>query len=374
MTPRVAIACSGLGHIRRGNETWAATVAHALHHAGTTVTLLGGGPDIRTACPFVRLKNLPRETPITRAWLSWHHRYLLEQRTFARSLIRWLREHPHDIVHAADPALAWILQRTTVTHGARVIYKDGLLLGPPWCSKFDHVQVLAPYYLEQAQAAGLNTRGWHVIPHLVDPARFQPTPGPTATRAALFPNHLPADAFVVLAVGDFSPSSNKRLDWIVSDIARLPSASNVHLVLAGQASPADLAAFETRARSPLSTHVTFAPNVPDDEMPRLYACADAFAHAALREPFGIVFLEALASGLPVVAHHFPVTRWIIDDGGTTVDAESPGAMASVLADWQRDPAARRAVGQRARARATTTFAPEKIVPLYQSLYQTVRSS
>ena len=374
MTPRVAIGCSGLGHIRRGNETWAATVADALHHAGTHVTLLGGGPDVRTVCPFVRLKNLPRETPITRAWLSWHHRYLLEQRTFARSLIRWLREHPHDIVHVADPALAWILQRSTTTHGARVIYKDGLLLGPPWCSKFDHVQVLAPHYLEQAQAAGLNTRGWHVIPHLVDPTRFQPTANPADARAALFPNHFPADAFVVLAVGDFSPESNKRLDWIVSEIARLPAAANIHLLLAGQASRADLTAFEARARSALGDRVTFAANFPADEMPPLYSCADAFAHAALREPFGIVFLEALASGLPVVAHQFPVTRWIIGDGGTTVDAESPGTIAAILAEWRRAPAARHTLGQRARARATTTFAPEKIVPLYQSLYQTVLNS
>ena len=373
MTPRVAIACSGLGHIRRGNETWAATVAHALHHAGTAVTLLGGGPDVRIACPFVRLKNLPRETPITRAWLSWHHRYLLEQRTFARSLIRWLREHPHDIVHAADPALAWILQRSTATHGARVIYKDGLLLGPPWCSKFDHVQVLAPYYLEQAQAAGLNTRGWHVIPHLVDPNRFEPTSYPEFARAAMFPNRFPADAFVVLAVGDFSPQSNKRLDWIVSEVARLPAAANVHLLLGGQASRADETAFAARARAALGERATVACNWPAYQMPHLYACADAFAHAALREPFGIVFLEALASRLPVVAHQFPVTRWIIGDGGTTVDTESPGAIAAVLADWQRDPAARRTLAQRARARATT-FAPEKIVPLYQSLYQSVRSS
>ena len=373
MSARVAIACSGLGHVRRGNETWAATVADALHRAGTTVTLLGGGPHATSAAPFVRLKNLPRETPITRGWLSWHHRYLLEQRTFARSLTRWLREHPHEIIHLADPALAWILQRHAASLRVRVIYKDGLLLGPDWCRKFAHVQILAPFYLESAQAAGCDTRGWHVIPHLVDPARFQPATDfvRAAAREKFFGNRISRDTFVILAVGDFSPQSNKRLDWIIREIAQLPDPHSVHLVLAGQASATDLSAFETRARAALGERVTLLPNLAATEMPNVYGCADAFAHAALREPFGIVFLEALASGLPVVAHHFPVTRWIIGDGGLTVDAESPGTIAAALDHWRRDPAARRAIGERARARAVSAFAPEKIVPLYQNLYAAV---
>jgi glycosyltransferase involved in cell wall biosynthesis len=363
MKPRVAIACSGLGHVRRGNETWVASVADALHAAGTQVTLLGGGDDVRVACPFVRLQNFPRESLLMRAWLTWHQRYLIEQRTFARSLVRWLREHPHDIVHLADPALAWIVQRSARSLGVRVIYKDGLLLGPPWCAKFDFVQVLAPFYLEQAKAEGANTRGWFVLPHLVDAEKFKPDyAARTASR----------DAFVVLAVGDFSSNSNKRLAWIVSEVARLNGAPNVHLVLAGQAAGNQTEAFESAARAVLGEgRVTILANQPASAMPAIYAGADAFAHAALREPFGIVFLEAMASGPPVVAHTFPVTRWIVGDGGECVDAESPGAMAHVLDAWRRDRALARSVGDRARARARSEFGPAKIVPLYQAMYDAV---
>ena len=83
---RVAIACSGLGHIRRGNETWARDASAALYAAGLDVTLFGGGPRPEAACPYVRIPSVPRELPVFRRWLGWPRRYLLEQLTFLLAL------------------------------------------------------------------------------------------------------------------------------------------------------------------------------------------------------------------------------------------------------------------------------------------------
>ena len=41
---KVAIACSGLGHVARGIETWARDSAAALHESGVDVTLFAGAP------------------------------------------------------------------------------------------------------------------------------------------------------------------------------------------------------------------------------------------------------------------------------------------------------------------------------------------
>ncbi len=369
MTARVAIACSGLGHVRRGNERWACTLAEALHAAGVPVTLLGGGP-LEPRCPYRRLWSWPREHRLTRRVFSWDWRYRLEQLSFAAMLARWLRGEPHRVVHVPDPVLAWRLRRRGARLGAAVIYKDGLALGLPWCGKFAWVQVLAPYYRDLAAARGTDTAAWFVIPHFVDTRRFHPPPDRVGVRAEVL-GAAATGVPLVLAVGDFSPESRKRLDWVVEEVARLPAAGGPHLLLAGNAHGSSAARFERHARERLGRRLHLRANLPPERMPSLYRAADVLAHAADREPFGLVLLEALASGLPVVGHRFPVTEWILRQGGQTVDMTVPGQLANVLADWCGDPARRAALGQAARAWAETEFSPDRILPLYQRMYERV---
>jgi glycosyltransferase involved in cell wall biosynthesis len=61
--------------------------------------------------------------------------------------------------------------------------------------------------------------------------------------------------------------------------------------------------------------------VDKSRMPELYRCADVFLHTTKAESFGNVYIEALASGLPVVAHDAATTRWILGDQARLVDTE-----------------------------------------------------
>ncbi len=369
----VAIVCSGLGHIRRGNETWARTVAEALHADGESVRLYGGGPLPDARCPYTRVWNLRRDWWGWPGRLAWGRRYAYEQQTFARALACRLGRDQPEIAHTADPVLAYRLSRAAPRSGFRLVYKDGLLLGPNWCRQFGWVQVLAPYYLDEAVKAGVRTDRWFVIPHVVDVIRFAPSTYRTAARNAVLGPEVSDDAFVVLAAGDFAPESNKRIDWIVSEVASLGPHSGTHLLLAGQASPDDVRRVAELCR-PIGQRAHLFPNTPPDRMPDLYRAADAFAHAALREPFGIVFIEALSCGLPAVGHNFPVTAWIIGAGGTTVDMTRAGELAGTLDRWRRDPNLRRNIGAVGRDRAMSTFTAGRIVPLYRQLYAAVRAS
>ena len=344
----VAIACSGLGHVRRGNETWARTAAEALSAAGEPVRLLGGGPlpDIR--CPYQQVWNIPRDWFGWRHLLNWGRRYAYEQQSFARALTWQLRKPTPEIIHTADPVLAYRLAQSAPRLNYQVVYSDGLLLGSDWCKRFDWVHVLAPYYLEQAVAAGIDTRHWFVIPHFIRLDRFQPCADRLAARHRLFGNCISANALVVLAVGDFSTEGNKRLDWIAAEIARLGPTAEIHLVLCGQATPSQEQQVRM-ASADLGGRLHLFPNVAPERMPELFQAADVFAHAALREPFGIVLIEALASGLPVVGHRFPVTQWIIGDGGVSVDMTARGELAAVLTLWKENPSVRLELSRAARS-------------------------
>lgn len=375
MPSRIVIACSGLGHIRRGNETWARDAAAALHAAGADVLLLGGGPRPEAECPYEQLANLRRDFPVFRRFVPWGRRYLIEQLTFLVTLRRRLLRDRQRIVHLCDPDLALQLGKRTRGRGLHVAFKDGMLLGPQWCRRIEFVQVLAPHYRDVvAREAGVEVGNWFVIPHLVDVRKFRPPGDRAAERVTHAELGLPPAAFVVLGVGDFSADGHKRLDWLVREVAALPGAANAHLVLAGQAGAEDFRRFETEARAALGSRVRLLRNLPREEVARLYRVADVYAHAATREPFGIVFLEAMASGLPIACHTWPVSQWIAGDGGVAVDMTERGALSALLGRWAADPGERRRIGERARARAVGEFAPERLVPRYLELYERMEAS
>lgn len=355
MTPRVAIISSGLGHVARGIETWAVTVAEGLHKSGGNVILFGGGSRPQARSPYVRVPNLRRDG-WTRKFLSWDKAYLWEQITFARNLKRHLRPDRFDIVHAADPNVAQQLIAHCRRQNLALVYQDGLSIGPTWCSKFNHVQALAPFYLEQARATGLNTSGWRVVPHFVDARIFAPERKTTSEQMPL----------TLLGVGDFSEQGSKRLDWIIDELAR--AQSKPHLILAGQATNEDLARMKTRAVK-LGERIRFLTNLSHSEMPKIFREADVFVHAATREPFGIVLLEAMASGLPVLAHRFEVTEWIVGEGGIILDMTAPGVLAAAIDRLSTDADVRERIADKAATRARAAFEKNAVLPIYHAWYQ-----
>ena len=97
-------------------------------------------------------------------------------------------------------------------------------------------------------------------------------------------------------------------------------------------------------------------------------------HAALREPFGIVLLESMACGVPVIGHSgHSVTGWIIGHGGCTVDMTAQGALSAMLRTWNDNPSLRFDLGMAARERVLEHFSPAIITPLYRQLYSLVKA-
>jgi glycosyltransferase involved in cell wall biosynthesis len=65
-------------------------------------------------------------------------------------------------------------------------------------------------------------------------------------------------------------------------------------------------------------------------MPELYRAADVLLHMSQDEPFGNIYLEASATGIPVVTHDWSTTRWILEDTGVLVDTSDEAAVVSAI--------------------------------------------
>ena len=103
-------------------------------------------------------------------------------------------------------------------------------------------------------------------------------------------------------------------------------------------------------RRALSESVRLVPGVPWSQMPGVYAAADLFAlpcrtrlHGLEPEAFGLAFLEAAASGLPVIAGASGGVPETVLDGrtGYLVDARDPGAVGERVSMLLSDPQAAR---------------------------------
>jgi glycosyltransferase involved in cell wall biosynthesis len=202
-----------------------------------------------------------------------------------------------------------------------------------------------------------------LLPPAVDPARFDPGDGarPEA-RAAVEARFGAATGPVLLCVAMMRAAdkldSYRLLAAALQALGAADPARRWRLLVVGDG-PAR--GEVERALAPLpADRVRLAGAVDPDALPRLYLGADLFVFPGLGEALGLVFLEAAAAGLPVVACHGAGPDFMVAPGGGLLTEATPGALAAALARLLDDAAARRAMGEAARRfavteRSTTAF-------------------
>ena len=201
---------------------------------------------------------------------------------------------------------------------------------------------------------------FHYIPPGADADRFRPRSG-QAKAAARQRFGLGEDALVLLSVSRLVP--RKGMDNLIRTAASLQSEHpNLELVIAGVGR--DLSRLQAIAKRNLA-HVKFLGRVPDEDLPSLYGTADIFAMLCRerwggleQEGFGVVFLEASASGIPQVAGDSGGAAEAVAHGetGFVVPSHRPNKhMTDAFRRLAEDSALRRQMGENARRRAEQDF-------------------
>jgi phosphatidyl-myo-inositol alpha-mannosyltransferase len=202
-------------------------------------------------------------------------------------------------------------------------------------------EVAARYH---AGALGVPVARFEIVPNGVDVARFAAASGDASLRAGR-----PS----LLYVGRLEP--RKGIDVLVGALDAVAAHHpEIGLVVAGDGPMR--ARVARAASSSTGERVRFLGRVDDERLPGCHASADLFvAPARGGESFGIVLLEALAAGTPVVASDLPAFRAVLDDGraGMLVPPGSSEALAAGIVRALGDPAgtARRVEAGRAVAAA-----------------------
>jgi len=145
------------------------------------------------------------------------------------------------------------------------------------------------------------------------------------------------------------------------------------LIVAGAYDEDDMQPFVERVREHQIADVCFVGWVSDRDLPRYYRSCDVFcAPSTGSESFGLILLEAMAAGKPIVTCDIPGYRTVMADGqeGLMVPPENEVELASALTRLLRDPAAREVMGQRGRAKAQAYSwhrVSEQVLIYYQEL-------
>jgi mannosyltransferase len=277
---------------------------------------------------------------------------------------------PFRVWHARrnDDMLAGIFLRDIMRMPLKLVFTSAAqrahtLLTRFLISRMDAVIATSP------ESASYLKRPCVVIPHGMDTQEFRPA----TDRAALRAKYKLPDTLLIGCFGRIRP--DKGTDLFLEAFRRIARENpNVHAVITGLAK-SNYAKFvqamrDGLERDGLSARVTWLGEVEAAAVPELYRCMDIYMAPQRWEGFGVTPLEAMSSGVPVVATTVGAFRSQIVDGetGFLIPPEDLPAMVAAMERLIGDPALRKRMGAAGRERVTANFGIESEASAINKVY------
>lgn len=325
----------------RGSVIHTLELAQALHNLGHQVCVYaldkdGKGFDFPLLCKVQLVPAQPAPADIE---------HLLPQRI--QELVDYLTGSPltYDYYHAQDcltaNALAILKQRQQIPHFIRTVH---------------HIEDYSSPYLQQCQDRSIREADlcfcvsdrWQKALHQeykihaprvlngINLQRFSPEPESRETQLRTQWNLQGSPIF--LTIGGIEPRKNS-LRLLQAFYQILQSHPRAQLIIAGGATLFDYQSYRdkfftlaAKLELEIGSSLILPGVITDSDLPALYRLADAFLFPSLKEGWGMVVLEAIASGLPVItSNQPPLTEFLSEGQGLFVDPESPSEIAAAMA-------------------------------------------
>ena len=338
----------------RGGVEHALAVAEALAHRGHEVcvaALAQPGEGFFRATPVEVATHIVEHVPTEPVF---DERILGMLAAYREGLRPLLAGGAFDVVHAQDcisaNAALDLRDEGVVEHVVRTVHHVDDFISPSLIACQDRsilmpdlvLCVSEPWVQRLAGEFGVEAR---LVRNGVDGDRFR-APRDGAERASDRDALGLGDRLTVLTVGGIEPrkGSLTLLEGFAELRAQVPQRDPLLLVVGGATLfdyRDEIDRFGERARAlGVSEHVRVVGTVMPSELERHYRAADLFAFPSTKEGFGLVALEALAAGLPVVASEIDVFLTFLSHGESALlsPAGDSGALGGSLVRLARDPA------------------------------------
>ncbi|ONH30530.1 glycosyltransferase family 4 protein [Pseudofrankia asymbiotica] len=341
---RVGLACPYTWDVPGGVQVHVRDLAETLIAAGHEVSVITPVDDADALPPYAvdagRALPVPYNGSVSRVLMG---------PVSATRVRRWLREYDFDVLHVHEP--------TAPSVGLLAcMLADGPIVGTfhtanPRSKILTAAQGALQPSLEKLRAriAVSEAARRTIVEHLGTSAVLIPN----GVRVAAFAGARPLPGYepprhTVCFLGRID-EPRKGLDVLLAALPELARrVPGVRLLVAG---PGDVAAVRSRLDPPLRDRVDLVGLVSGEDKARVFASADVYcAPNTGQESFGIVLLEAMAAGTPVMASNLDAFRRVLDDGhaGRLFDVGEPAQLAAGLADLLGDDGARAALARRGR--------------------------
>jgi len=238
---------------------------------------------------------------------------------------------------------------------------DGLTFGKYVLSQAGKIIALTNDIRLHLLRMGADENKLEVIPNAVDTNRFSPN------KRNLLEAKWGISDSVILFVGRLvEEKGTEYLLYAFSLVVRKNPEAKLVIIGKGP-KEGELTRLQRKLRIP---HVFFLGAVENSMMPNIYAGADVVVLPSIREPFGNVVIEAMASGKSVIGSYVGGIKDTIIHGvtGYHVQPKNSGQISGFLLKLLSNPPLREQMGENARKRAVENYNQELLIKKIEKIY------
>jgi glycosyltransferase involved in cell wall biosynthesis len=282
-------------------------------------------------------------------------------------------DRPRDAVYAM--ALAKLTGAKAVVH-VHVAWAHGYSSAARWAVRHaDGVIGISRFVTETVVATGTPRERVHTVLNAIDPARWDPKTDGAKIRREF---GIPADALLLASVSRLFAQKGQR--ELLRAMARVRQrVPHVRLLVVGADTPEIHGGSFTLELKGLARELGIEDRViftgERSDIPEIMAACDVFTMPSFEEPFGLVYLEAMAMQRPVVSVDNGGTPEVVEHGrsGLLSPYQDIETLANNILDLQGDPALRARMGAYGRGRVLEYFNVQRMAQDAGAAYEAVLS-